>query len=130
MTLRYYLDSLHEQEHVSERRSGQSKAQDHIAIVSLADSRTISGMTKEHLERLSLAVGAPVTLEHVCLPPTPVILSDLVFFDYFLAREWSDIYRPVVDALSKLRAASMLLVDDVAELLFGQFAYPVAESSI
>jgi acyl-CoA synthetase (AMP-forming)/AMP-acid ligase II len=125
MTLQYYLGSLRNQEHVSERRSGQGKAQDHIAIVSIADGRTISGITKEHLERLSLAVGAPVTLEHVCLPPTPVILSDLVFFDYFLAREWSDLYRPVVDALSKLRGASMLLVDDIAELLFGQFAYPV-----
>src|SRR5262249_35804959 len=59
-----------------------------------------------------------------CLPPTPVILSDLVFCDYFLPREWSELYRPIVSALSKLRAASMLLVDDVAELLFGQFAYP------
>ena len=125
MTPRYYLDALQNQENSSERHSAQSEIQDHIAIVSLADGRTISNITQQHLERLSAAAGVPVTIEHLCLPPTPVILSDLVFFDYFLAREWSAIYRPVAAALAKLRGASMLLIDDVAELLFGQFAYPV-----
>jgi acyl-CoA synthetase (AMP-forming)/AMP-acid ligase II len=123
-TLGYHLDALREQERISRTRLQRSKGQDHIAIVSIADGRTISGVTSTHLERLSEAAGVPVTLEHLCLPPTPVILSDLVFFDYFLPREQSELYRPVVSALSKLRAASMLLVDDVSELLFGQFAYP------
>ena len=106
-----------------QRRPGADSAE-HIAIVSLADSRTIAGITKAHLEMLSEAAGVPVTLEHVCLPPSPVLLSDLVFFEYFLPRDRSEKYDAVIAALSKVRNASVLLIDDIAELLFGRFAYP------
>ena len=122
-SLAHYLGAVRERERLL-LRDLQRRSHDHIAIVSLTDSRTISNVTALHLERLSEAAGLPVTLEHICLPPVPVVLSDLVFFDYFLPRERSEKYRAVVAALSKLRSAGMLLVDDVAEFLFGQFAYP------
>ncbi len=99
----------------------------HVAIVSLADSRTIDKVTNAHVQMLSEAAGLPVTLEHVCLPPTPIVLSDLVFADYFLPRDPGDEYQPALMELAKLRDASLLLVDDVSELLFGRFAYPVLD---
>ena len=124
MTLRAHLAALKERDLLQPRHGRGGDDVDHIAIVSLADSRTIAGITAEHLERLSTAFGVPVTLEHVCLPPVPVLLSDLVFCDYFLPRDRSAKYDAVIAELSKVRNASLLLVDDVAELLFGQFAYP------
>jgi acyl-CoA synthetase (AMP-forming)/AMP-acid ligase II len=113
----------HEAAGERQRHTGQGQ-EEHIAVVSLADSRTIAKVTDAHLQVLATAAGLPVTLEHVCLPPTPVVLSDLVFADYFLARDFSEKYQPALAELTKLRRASLLLVDDVGELLFGQFAYP------
>jgi acyl-CoA synthetase (AMP-forming)/AMP-acid ligase II len=110
---------------VQARRDGVgADNRDHIAIVSIADGRIISKLDSGHLEQLAAAAGMPVTVKHLCLPPTPVILSDLVFFDYFLPRDSGAKYSAVVDSLATLRDASLLLVDDVAELLFGRFAYP------
>ncbi len=63
--------------------------------------------------------------ENLCLPPTPVVLSDLVFVDHFLPRDPSPKFDAVIPALRALRSASMIIIDDVAEFLFGQFAYPV-----
>ena len=89
MTLQDHIAALHESR-VDRGRVPNAKAEDHIAIVSLADSRTTAGITEAHLAMLSDAMGVPVTLECVCLPPVPVLLSDLVFFDYFLSRDRSD----------------------------------------
>jgi hypothetical protein len=60
---------------------------DRLAIVSMADGRTVAGLTAAHLARLEAAAGRPVIWENLCLPPTPVVLSDLVFFDHFLPRD-------------------------------------------
>ena len=103
---------------------GAADDRDHIAIVSIADGRILSKLEARHLELLSAAAGVPVTVTHLCLPPTPIVLSDLVFFDYFLPRDSAAKYAAVVHSLRQLRNASMLLVDDVAEMLFGQLAYP------
>jgi acyl-CoA synthetase (AMP-forming)/AMP-acid ligase II len=127
-SLKELLGAVRERECVLFRDLQRGESRDHIAIVSLADGRTISKVTPSHLERLSEAAGLPVTLEHICLPPVPVLLSDLVFFDYFLPRERSEKYDAVVAALSKVRGASMVLVDDLAEFLFGKFAYPALNS--
>jgi len=66
-----------------------------------------------------------VVWENLSLPPVPVVLSDLVFYDHFLPRDSSPKYDAVIPILRALRSASMLVVDDIAEFLFGQFAYPV-----
>jgi fatty-acyl-CoA synthase len=123
-TLQDHLSALRNQQPQPQRGRPDDAVQEQIAIVSIADSRTIVGITAAHLRILSEAAGLPVTLEYVCLPPTPIILSDLVFMDYFLPRDQSAKYQPVISALSKLRDASLLLVDDIAEMVFGQFAYP------
>jgi hypothetical protein len=89
-----------------------------IYIVSLADSGSLRHLKPEHIERLSRLLGAPVVLEHVCLPPAAVILSDLVFQDWFLPRVDRTDYAVVERQLNKLRRASVILMDDVAEMLF------------
>jgi hypothetical protein len=107
------------------RSTGVRDRGERLAIVSMADGRAVAGLTAAHLARLEAAAGAPVVWENLCLPPTPVVLSDLVFFDHFLPRDPSPKFDAVIPALRALRSASMIIIDDVAELLFGQFAYPV-----
>ena len=107
------------------RSAGTPERGDRLAIVSMADGRTVAGVAADHLAQLEAAAGCPVVWENLCLPPTPAVLSDVVFFDHFLPRDPSPKYDAVIPALRALRSASMIIVDDVAELLFGQFAYPV-----
>lgn len=85
-------------------------------IVSLADSNLFDNITGEHLAILSAAVGAPVMIEHVCLPPSPIVLSDLVFQEYFLPRLDGEPFSEVDRTLNKLRNASLILSDDAAEM--------------
>ena len=88
-----------------------------IRIVSLADRSSFDKLTEADLDRLSRKLGAPVTFEHVCLPPSPVILSDLIFHDYFESRAETGNFAAVDRALSTLRSASIIIVDDAAEML-------------
>jgi len=89
-----------------------------IRIVSIADRSVLNSVTEAHLDAISAALGCPVSLEHVCLPPTPVILSDLIFQDYFAPRLEAERLAEVDRALDKLRGASLILVDDQAEMFF------------
>ena len=88
-------------------------------IVSLADRNTFAQMTPAHIDRLSRRLGMPVTFEHVCLPPSPIILSDLIFHDYFQPRAASGNFAAVNRAFATLRSASLIVVDDAAEMLVG-----------
>jgi hypothetical protein len=123
LSLAAHLDSLRARG-FDRTGSGEACVREHISIVAVSDRRTVRGITESDLKKLSDAAGVQVTLEFVSVPPAPVVLSDLVFFDYFLPSVRSESYREVIAALSKLRNASLLMVDDVGELLFGNFAYP------
>jgi acyl-CoA synthetase (AMP-forming)/AMP-acid ligase II len=87
-----------------------------LRIVSLADRHTLTKLTEKHLDQLSRRLGCPVSLEHVCLPPSPVILSDLVFADYFAPRLEPGALSSVQACLAKLRGASVIVTDDAAEM--------------
>jgi acyl-CoA synthetase (AMP-forming)/AMP-acid ligase II len=87
-----------------------------VRIVSLADLQTLNGLEQQHLESLSETLGCPVVLEHVCLPPSPIILSDFIFHDYFQPRLDQEAFSAVDRILAKLRSASLLLMDDVADM--------------
>lgn len=94
-----------------------------IHIVSLAD---LPGMSRvvEFIERndfLSRRLKERVTFEHVALPPSPIILSDLIFCDYFLPRLDPSPFDAVTRTLNKLRDASMIIIDDTAELALPPF---------
>jgi acyl-CoA synthetase (AMP-forming)/AMP-acid ligase II len=90
-----------------------------IRIVSLADRGNFRHLQESDLEHLSALLGAPVTFEHICLPPSPILLSDLIFHDYFQGRAENGNFTAVDNAFATLRAASAILVDDVAEMMVG-----------
>ncbi len=104
----------------SNRPSGKKPqaAREYIYIVNLADKTTLRCLSPRHLAELSVLLGAPVVVEHICLPPSPVLLSDLIFQDYFLPRVERENYAVVERLLNKLRSASLIVVDDVAEMMF------------
>ncbi|MCR0983684.1 AMP-binding protein [Roseomonas populi] len=104
---------------VRQGAGGAEKAEaEYLYIVSLADRGTLKHITPQHIEALSRRLKIPVVLEHLCLPPAAVTLSDLVFQDYFLPRVDRADYAVVERQLNKLRRASLILVDDVAEMVF------------
>jgi acyl-CoA synthetase (AMP-forming)/AMP-acid ligase II len=112
LTLQAIFDALDEHEKAPDEPTTEI-----IKIVSLADRATLQCVTEEHLDRLSAALGAKVTFEHICLPPTPIILSDLIFHDYFAPRLPEKNWTAIDRAFATLKSASLVLVDDVAELL-------------
>jgi acyl-CoA synthetase (AMP-forming)/AMP-acid ligase II len=98
-----------------------------LRIVSLADRRILKHLKEDHIRQLTSLVDSPVHFEHTCLPPSPILLSDLIFLDYFLPRlDHQEDFSAMLQVREKLRSASLLLVDDAAELHFSirQF-YPV-----
>lgn len=96
--------------------------EEHVSIVALGDARTLFWINEDAIRRYSDLLGCPVAFEHLCLPPTPVILQDLIFHDYFLPRGRTEHFRAVETALRKVKNASLLLVDDIGEL-----AYPLEQ---
>lgn len=94
----------------------QPTARDTIRIVSLSDYQTIARVSEAHLRRLEDMLGCKVTLEHVCLPPSAIILSDLIFHDYFQPRLEQAPFASVDRVLAKLKGASILIMDDIAEM--------------
>ena len=89
-----------------------------IRIVSIGERTLFNRLTKEHLETLSKSVGLPVTFQHVCVPPSAILLSDLIFSDYFAPRLDSKNFAAVNRALNIIRNASLLVMDDAAEMFF------------
>ncbi len=87
-----------------------------LRIVSLADLRTVARVSERHLDVLSRRLGCPVSFEHVCLPPSPVLLSDLVFDAYFSPRIDQAAMSAMRTAFARLHGASVILIDDGAEL--------------
>jgi acyl-CoA synthetase (AMP-forming)/AMP-acid ligase II len=102
----------------------ETDARETIRIVSLADRANFAHLREEDIDRISRKLGHPVTFEHICLPPSPIILSDLIFHDYFQARAENGNFTAVDRAFEALKSASVILVDDVAEMLVsGSQAY-------
>jgi acyl-CoA synthetase (AMP-forming)/AMP-acid ligase II len=89
-----------------------------LRIISLADRLAVEHLTEADLARMGEALGCRVTLEHICLPPSPILLSDLVFHDWFQPRLAQQDFADVDYALDRLKGASLVLVDSVAEFKF------------
>ena len=89
-----------------------------VTIVALTEGSIVETITDADLGALSSRIGCKVVLEHVCAPPSPVLLSDLIFHDYFMAREWpeqKDAYAALHAILMKVKRAALILVDDNIE---------------
>jgi acyl-CoA synthetase (AMP-forming)/AMP-acid ligase II len=107
------------------------EVQQSIRIVSLADRRVLTALTEADLEAMSAALGCTVTLEHICLPPTPVVMSDLVFHEWFQPRLDQEPFSNVDGALDRLREASLILVDSFSEFFFlYESVYPVLSHNL
>lgn len=102
-----------------EAGSGSVPARNVIRIVSLADLRTVVLVRERQRRQLAQKLRAEIVWEHVCLPPSPILLSDLIFHDYFQPRLEQEPFAAVTAAFAKLRAADVIVVDDGAEMLIG-----------
>jgi acyl-CoA synthetase (AMP-forming)/AMP-acid ligase II len=99
-------------------RPAEARSEEGIRIVAVSDRTTVGGITTAHLHRLGQSFGCEVTLEHVCLPPSPVVFSDMVFHDYFQPRLDQEEFAAVSRAMSKLKQASVIVTDDLTEMFF------------
>lgn len=102
----------------AEIRVPAEAAPEAIHIVSLADRGLSGQLTASDMLYMSERLGRRVTFEHLCLPPSPIILSDLVFHDWFMPRVDGPDWGAVKRAMATLRSASLILTDDVAEMYF------------
>jgi acyl-CoA synthetase (AMP-forming)/AMP-acid ligase II len=97
-----------------------------ISIVSLMDYSVTGKFTAQDMEFISREVGMPVQLEHVCMPPAPIVYQDLLFCDHFLCRDFDEKYAYYYNCVQKVKEASLLLIDDHAEFAVGGAgAFPV-----
>jgi hypothetical protein len=90
---------------------------DTIRVVSLADGVTMRGeLSLRVLHGLAQRLGRAVDFESLCLPPAPVLLSDLIFNDWFQPRLEQEPFSAVDTLLARLRNATLIVVDDRAEI--------------
>jgi len=88
---------------------------DVFRIVSLLELPAYPFLDGSFVQEISRGLGVPVHFEHVCVPPSPVLLSDVVFHDYFLPRLDPGRTAAVVDTVRKLKRANLILIDDLGE---------------
>jgi hypothetical protein len=102
-----------------------------IRIVSLADRSVWAPVREEQLEAMQERLGCKVTVEHICMPPLPVVFSDLIFHDYFQPRLDQDAFAAVDDVLERIKNASVIVVDNQAEMKFlYSSVYPVLSHNL
>ncbi|MGA2728036.1 MAG: AMP-binding protein [Terracidiphilus sp.] len=112
----------------------ETSAGDVFSIVALVDGPRIGlGAEKPYIDDAYLAAlaevaGAPVHFEHICVPPAPILLCDLIFNDYFLPKNPLPAYGVLSTLLQKIKNASLILVDDEDNLRLPPFcAYPILD---
>jgi len=89
-----------------------------IHIVSLADRGATAKITSAMLNEIGARLGRRVTFQHLCLPPSAITLSDLIFHRWFQPRVDGPDYAAITRAFDILSKASLILTDDVAEMYF------------
>lgn len=110
------LRQIEEQMRTSRDTTPSGAGPDTIRIVSVAEGRLLFRLRPQHLQALSRLVGRPVELEHVCVPPSALLLSDLIFQEYFSPRIPAQDFASVDRVLNKIRGASVILADDAYDL--------------
>ncbi len=105
-----------------------------FSIVALVDgSRLGFGAVRPFVDdacmaALSSAAGMPVHFEQICVPPAPILFSDLIFCDYFLSGQPDPAYMAVFSIIKKIKEASLILVDDEDNFRTPPFcSYPVLD---
>ena len=105
-----------------------------FSIVALVDGSRLGFGGPQHfidetfLAAIAEVVGCPVHFEHICAPPTPILFSDLIFHDYHLPRNPNPAYAAVSSILTKIKTASLILIDDEDNFRTPSFcAYPLLD---
>jgi hypothetical protein len=89
-----------------------------LSIVALVDGTRLGFgalrpfFDESFMNALSEVAGCPVHFEQICVPPVPILLSDLIFHDYFFPKRPDPAYGAVFSLLRKIKGASLILVDD------------------
>ena len=124
------LDSIAESKHVT----SDTKEAQIFSIIALVDGWRLGFeapapfIDKAFLEAISNEVGIPLHFEHICVPPALILFSDLIFHDYFLPRNPDPAYAVVSSLLTKIKNASLILIDDEDNFRTPPFcAYPVLD---
>lgn len=87
---------------------------DGFNIVSLADGGPFRGLFEFTVKSVPSFAGKPVHFKHLCAPPAPILLSDMIFAEYFASRAPDpDVYRALLSVIADIRRASVLIVDDL-----------------
>lgn len=106
-----------------EKTAGETEV---IKIISLMSYDVSGKFTTEDLARFSEVLGKPVAFEHLSLPPSPVLLEDLIFCDYFLCRDYREDYADYYECIRKVKEASLILTDDDREHYIAEIgAFPI-----
>ncbi len=94
------------------RQTTLTTAETGIRILCLADHRLTRRLTEALAAPLEAELGAKVVIEAACLPPAPILLSDLIFRDWFAPDATAPAFAAIDAALARLREASLILADD------------------
>ncbi|HLY44842.1 MAG TPA: AMP-binding protein [Stellaceae bacterium] len=90
-----------------------------LKVVSLTDANPFRVLMLKTLGEMMTRYPLPLQFKHVCAPPPSILLSDLVFADYFMCRDpRPEVYQPLVSVLDDIRGASCLIVDDASLLMW------------
>ena len=110
-----------------DRQVTASDATEVIKIVSLCDRHPFVGKLSPIFNNLLHRYDKPVHIKHICAPPAPILLSDMIFADYFLPRDSRrEAYAPLLSTLNDIRSANVVIVDDLVHYawLLAQQVYP------
>jgi acyl-CoA synthetase (AMP-forming)/AMP-acid ligase II len=104
---------------LAELTNGSSDQKEVIKIVSLTDSNIFKAYGMAGLQRFAENTERPVQFQHVCAPPAEILLSDIIFSDYFLNRDDdSDAYSEFRLAIDTIKNANILIIDDSTHLIW------------
>jgi len=109
------------------RQSSSEEATEVIKIVSLCDRHPLIGKIQPILDELTRRYDKPVHFQHICAPPASILLSDMIFADYFLPRDTRlENYESFLSVIQDIRSANVVIVDDLVNYawLQGSQTYP------
>jgi len=96
-----------------------------IKVVALCCGFVFSHLMSDTFDAIKLQYRVPIQITQVVVPPARLLLSDLIFTDYFMSRDdrfataqiRRNVYQPVLSIHRLLRDASLILVDDITQVL-------------
>lgn len=88
-----------------------------LKVVSLFDGDYLLNLMPSVFAELGRELGVSIHYEHVCCPPAPILLSDLIFEEQFAGRDPREgVYDSLSGALRSIRNADLIIVDDLVQM--------------